>query len=69
MTQDLSLMIWLLNNGGYSLYIPVSFECRAVESLKSVIAQWLAHLPLVLEVPGSILARWEENFGVVTRFL
>ena len=27
---------------------------------KSVVAQWLAHLPLVLEVPGSIPG--EENF-------
>ena len=26
------------------------------------------HLPLVLEVPGSIPARGEENFGVRTRF-
>ena len=26
------------------------------------------HLPLVLEVPGSIPARSEENFGVRTRF-
>ena len=34
---------------------------------ESVVAQWLAHLPLVLEVPGSIPARGEENFGVRTR--
>ena len=27
------------------------------------------HLPLVLEVPGSIPARGEKNFGVQTRFL
>ena len=27
------------------------------------------HLPLVLEVPGSIPARGEKNFGVRTRFL
>ena len=27
------------------------------------------HLPLMLEVPGSISARGEENFGVRTRFL
>ena len=27
------------------------------------------HLPLVLEVPGSIPARGEKNFGVGTRFL
>ena len=26
------------------------------------------HLPLMLEVPGSIPARGEENFGVLTRF-
>ena len=32
------------------------------------ITQWLAHLPLVLEVPGSIPARGEENFGVWTCF-
>ena len=35
----------------------------------SVVAQWLAHLPLVLEVPGWIPTRGEENFGVQTRFL
>ena len=40
-------------------------------SLVSVVrqAQWLAHLPLVLEVPGSIPAGSEENVGVRTRFL
>ena len=27
------------------------------------------HLPLMLEVPGSIPARGEKNFGVRTRFL
>ena len=27
------------------------------------------HLPLVLEVPGSIPSRGEKNFGVRTRFL
>ena len=27
------------------------------------------HLPLVLEVPGSIPARGEKNYGVRTRFL
>ena len=27
------------------------------------------HLPLVLEVPGSIPAHGEKNFGVQTRFL
>ena len=37
--------------------------------LESVVAQWLVHLPLVLEVPGSIPARGEENFGVRTRLL
>ena len=37
--------------------------------LISVVAQWLAHLPLVLEVPGSIPARGEENFRVRTCFL
>ena len=31
-------------------------------TLESVVAQWLAHLPLVLEVPGSIPAWVEENF-------
>ena len=40
-----------------------------LEMCESVVAQWLAHLPLVLEVPGSIPARGEENFGVRTRFL
>ena len=34
-----------------------------------VVVQLLAHLPLVLEVPGLIPARGEENFGVRTRFL
>ena len=34
-----------------------------------VVAQWLAHLPLVLEVPGSIATHGKENFGVGTRFL
>ena len=29
----------------------------------------IIYLPLVLEVPGSIPARGEENFGVQTRFL
>ena len=33
-----------------------------------MVAQWLVHLPLVLEVPGLILALGEENFGVQTRF-
>ena len=33
------------------------------------VAQWLAHLPLVLEVLGSILAAGEENFGVQRAFL
>ena len=28
----------------------------------------VGHLPLVLEVPGSIPARGEENFGVRIRF-
>ena len=32
-----------------------------------MVAQWLAHLPLVLEVPGSIPAHGKENFGVRTR--
>ena len=36
---------------------------------ESVVAQWLEHLPLVLEVPGSIPAHGEENFGIRTRFL
>ena len=34
----------------------------------SVVAQWLGTC-LVLEVPDSIPARGEENFGVRTRFL
>ena len=38
-------------------------------SLVSVVAQWLAHLPLVLEAPGSITPRGEENFSVQTSFL
>ena len=37
-----------------------------VDKEESVVAQWLAHLPLVLhvEVPACV----EENFGVRTRF-
>ena len=38
-------------------------------SIKERVAQCLAHLPLVLEVPGSVPARGEENFGVQTHFL
>ena len=34
--------------------------------MSKVVAQWLAHLPLVLEVLGSIPACDEENFGVLT---
>ena len=30
----------------------------------ALVAQWSAHLHLVLEVPGSILVRRDENFGV-----
>ena len=33
----------------------------------SMVAQWLAHVPLVLEVLGSIPTRCKENFGVQTR--
>ena len=36
--------------------------------IESVVAHWLAHLPLVLEVSGLIPARNEENFGVQTCF-
>ena len=36
---------------------------------ESVVAHWLAHMPLVVEVPGSIPASGEENFRVRTRFL
>ena len=43
---------------------PFSF-CRIVGRGSSVVR----HLPLVLEVPGSIPARGEKNFGVRTRFL
>ena len=44
------------------------------ERKKSVVARKrgssvVRHLPLVLEVPGSIPAPGEENFGVRTRFL
>ena len=31
-------------------------------------AQWLVHLPLVLEFPGSIPARGEEKYGIRTHF-
>ena len=33
-----------------------------------MVAQWLAYLPLVLEVQGSIPARGDKYFGVRTRF-
>ena len=33
-----------------------------------MVAQWLTHLPLVLDVVGSIPASDEENVGVRTRF-
>ena len=33
-------------------------------SQESVVAQWLVHLPLELEVPDSIPAHGEANFGV-----
>ena len=39
------------------------------EEIESVVAQWLAHSPLVLEVPGSIPPHGEENFRVRTCFL
>ena len=42
---------------------------RSEELNESVVAQWLRHLPLILEDTGLILARGEENFGVRTRFL
>ena len=34
-----------------------------------MVAQWLAHLRLVLEVQGTIPPHGEENFGVPIRFL
>ena len=40
-----------------TLYLPMSRGSSVVR-----------HLPLVLEVPGSIPARGEKNFGVRTRF-
>ena len=40
---------------------------RKDKRIESIVAQWLAHLPLVLEDPGSIPTR-DENFGVRTRF-
>ena len=46
------------------------------DSLLETVLYWrincssvVRHLPLVLEVPGSIPARGEKNFGVRTRFL
>ena len=42
---------------------------RDRNSGSSVVSSVVRHLPLVLEVPGSIPARGEENFGVRTRFL
>ena len=42
---------------------------RSEELNESVVAQWLRHLPLILEDTGSIPTRCEENFGVRTRFL
>ena len=43
-------------------YLVLNLGCRCGSSLV-----W--HLPLAIEVPGSIPARGEENFGVRTRFL
>ena len=40
--------------------------CRHIT--KSAVAQWLAHMLLVLEVPGSISFHGEENFGFQTCF-
>ena len=34
-----------------------------------MVAQWLAHLRLVLDVQGTIPPQGEENFGVPIRFL
>ena len=44
---------------------PEDRVCRDKKRGSSVVR----HLPLVLEVPGSIPARGEKNFGVRTRFL
>ena len=41
---------------------------KGVEVRESVVAQWLAHLPLVPEVSDSIPAR-DENVGVRTHYL
>ena len=44
------------------LYVPLTiFQLKRGSSV-------VRHLPLVLEVQGSILACGEENFGVRTRF-
>ena len=47
-------MIYLLFEGAEK------FKTKAYD--KSMVAQWLAHLPLVLEVQGLILACGEEKF-------
>ena len=64
---------------GYRFYC--SIQCELNISCTSTTAEsrakiWyqcgssvVRHLPLVLEVPGSIPARGEKNFGVRTRFL
>ena len=38
------------------------------KSGQNMVAQWLMHLLLVLEVPDSIPAHNEENFSVQTYF-
>ena len=38
-------------------------------SVAILVSSVVRHLPLLLEVPGSIPARGEENFNVRTRFL
>ena len=42
------------DHGNFSRFLFPNIEIKTNES---VVPQWLAHLPLVLEVPGSIPAR------------
>ena len=46
------------------------FKCvKTSQRKRGTCSSVVRHLPLVLEVPGSIPARGEKNFGVRTRFL
>ena len=60
---------WLLNWRETLIFfksVLVHFKLVLIRKRGSSVVR---HLPLVLEVPGSIPARGEKNFGVRTRFL